>query len=70
VSEKTNTQLLTTTEVGHLLGITDESVRRLIRNGELPVLDVSTVQDRPHKPRYRVRDCDLAAWIEQRMAQQ
>jgi excisionase family DNA binding protein len=54
------TRLLTTTEAGHVLGVSRDSVLRLIRSGGLRVVDVST----GGRPRLRIRDDDLDAWID------
>lgn len=52
-------QLLTLKEVGARLGISHDSVQRLVVAGGLPVVDVGAGS----RPRLRVSESALAAWI-------
>jgi excisionase family DNA binding protein len=61
MSEKREPQWLTVEEVAGMFRVAEETVRRWIRRGELPVLDLGG-------PRagYRIRQEDLDRFIEQR----
>jgi excisionase family DNA binding protein len=52
---------LTVEQVAGHLGVADETVRRWIRRGELPVLNVGG-----GRPDYRIRQADLDQFIESR----
>ncbi len=55
-----STEWLTVAQVAQRLQLNDETVRRWIRAGELPALDLGK------KAGYRVRPEDLAAFLEAR----
>ena len=52
---------LTVAEVAERFRVTTETVRRWIRNGELPVLDLGGP-----KAGYRIKESDLARFIAER----
>ena len=52
---------LTVAQVADRLQVSQETVRRWIRNGDLPVLELGGL-----KAGYRVRETDLAAFIAER----
>lgn len=49
-------------EAGKLLGVHEQTVRRLVRDGHLRGVDMGV----PGYPRLRIRDDDLEAFIETR----
>ena len=55
------TRLLTTTEAGLVLGVSRDTVVRLIRSGALPYVDVSATGDQ--RQRIRISEQALDAWI-------
>ena len=61
-------RLYTLRQVAELVGYHPETVSRLIRRGELPVIDVAVEHGAGKRAtaRYRVRECDLAAWFASR----
>lgn len=61
-------QVLTIPEVGQRLGMSRNTVYRLINSGDLRVVDVGAPKRKgePHKPRMRIREDDLDAFIEAR----
>lgn len=56
-------QLYTVVEAGRRLSVSRSSAYRLVRDGELPVVDVAATGS---KPKLRVRDDHLAELIERR----
>lgn len=54
-------QWMTTAQVAELFQVTEETIRRWIRAGELPVLDLGA-----RKGGYRIRRADIDAFIRQR----
>jgi excisionase family DNA binding protein len=52
---------LTTAEVAERLRVTEDTVRRWIRNGDLPVLNLGG-----SRAGYRIREADLDAFIAER----
>jgi excisionase family DNA binding protein len=53
-------------EVAEILDLHVESVRRLVRSGALPAVDVSSGGGK--RPSWRVRPVDLQAFLEARIA--
>ena len=60
MSEQPDREWLTVAQVAELLQVHEETVRRWIREGHLPVLDLGK------KAGYRVRIADLDAYIAER----
>jgi excisionase family DNA binding protein len=58
-------QWLTVDEVAQMLRVTDETVRRWIRRGELPALNVGGA-----RPDYRLQRGELEQFIRRRYGQQ
>lgn len=56
-----NEQWLTTAQVAELFQVTEETIRRWIRAGDLPVLDLGG-----RKGGYRIKRADVDRFIEQR----
>jgi helix-turn-helix protein len=54
-------------DVAEILDLHVESVRRLVRSGALPAVDVSNGAGK--RPSWRVRPVDLQAFLEARIAQ-
>ncbi len=54
-------QWMTTAQVAELFQVTEETIRRWIRAGELPVLDLGA-----RKGGYRIKRSDIDAFIRQR----
>ncbi len=57
---------LTTTEVGQVLGVSGETVRALIADGQLRARNIAT---KPGDVRWRVDEGDLATYLESRTYQ-
>lgn len=61
MTERTTAVWLTTAEVAERLRVTEDTVRRWIRNGDLPVLNLGGF-----RAGHRIRDADLEAFIAER----
>ncbi len=57
-------RLLKPDEVGERLGITGESVRRMIDHAGLRAVNISVGSG--VRPRWRIRQADLDAWLDER----
>ena len=55
------TRLLSTSEAGHVLGVSRDTVVRLIRSGALPWVDVSATGEQ--RQRIRIPEQALDEWI-------
>ena len=61
IEDQQETRWLTVAQVAERFQISQETVRRWIRNGDLPVLELGGL-----KAGYRVREDDLDAFIDER----
>ncbi len=61
MAEQQDTAWLTVSEIAERLKVSQETVRRWVRGGQLPVLDLGGP-----KMGYRIREDDLAAFLDER----
>ena len=58
-------KLLTILQAAEILGVTEHAVTALLTRGQLTYIDVS-LKPKSQKPRKRIREADLLAFIESR----
>jgi len=58
-------KLLTISQAAEILGVAEHAVISLLRQGQLTYIDVSVTQN-SKRPRKRIREADLLAFIESR----